>query len=575
MTSRWVLSILAVAVLLGQGCGAPEPEEKAAGPFELPPVEKAPKKIEEVPPPEPKSVVVVFDGSGSMSGKREGRTKIDIARAAFEELVAKLASDNVRAGLIAYGHRRKNDCNDIELLAPLAPVDPSALGKSIENVQPLGSTPIASALELAGEQLAEVADEKAIVLVTDGEDNCPGDPLAVAARLQEEFGIRLYVVGFDIIEPAAAIELSKLAKTGDGGYYTAATIEGLEDMIGQVAAAVETGRATVDQTVRENIHLVLDRSREMQEPYDDGQRTTTRLAVAKGALVKVLKGLAADRDNLAFRHFGGSCDADGSELVVPFGLNLGLEIGQRVDTLEALGKERTLVDGVIAAARDFTKAGIPNDVSKRVVVITGGNDRCYGKDPVARIREELKKRDIRPKYHFIGIGLHNAQAAELKQIANELGGRLDTVLTREQLEDVLVDIFETFPAIDSLRELLKVADDGAQLLNEAIKELRRQKYTSATEKVVQASDLSLTTLPFRDLARRRARGEFLQLFEIARQLRELQREAAPVVLSMAEQHRNGNQDEFSRLKDQHQAFVRQYNDVVERGRLLLKALGSS
>ncbi len=68
---------------------------------------------------EPARVIIVFDASGSMAGDIDGRDKIDIAKEVISGIVPGIASE-VELGLIAYGHRRKGDCDDIELLVPPA-----------------------------------------------------------------------------------------------------------------------------------------------------------------------------------------------------------------------------------------------------------------------------------------------------------------------------------------------------------------------------------------------------------------------------------------------------------------------
>ncbi|MDB6153845.1 MAG: hypothetical protein JWL90_2298 [Chthoniobacteraceae bacterium] len=61
-----------------------------------------------------------------MWGEIHGRTKIDIAREAIGKVVGRRDS-NTQLGLMAYGHRRKGDCNDIELLIPAGPLNRAAV----------------------------------------------------------------------------------------------------------------------------------------------------------------------------------------------------------------------------------------------------------------------------------------------------------------------------------------------------------------------------------------------------------------------------------------------------------------
>ncbi len=53
-------------------------------------------------------VIMVLDASGSMWGQIQGKTKIEIARAAIAELLANW-NPSIDLGLIAYGHRKKGE----------------------------------------------------------------------------------------------------------------------------------------------------------------------------------------------------------------------------------------------------------------------------------------------------------------------------------------------------------------------------------------------------------------------------------------------------------------------------------
>ena len=85
-------------------------------------------------------------------------------------------------------------------LAPLDASGKSHLGAQVAALQPVGGTPIAAALELAGSELARNDSPCGMVLISDGKETCNGDPAAVAAsltsRLKLSFG--LHVVGFDV-----------------------------------------------------------------------------------------------------------------------------------------------------------------------------------------------------------------------------------------------------------------------------------------------------------------------------------------------------------------------------------------
>ena len=102
----------------------------------------------------PSDLLFVLDSSNSMWGQIDGTAKAEIARSAFEGFVAGLP-DGTRAGVMAYGHRRKADCGDVETLVPVSELDRSKLVQSVKALTPRGKTPITETLRQAAELLAQ------------------------------------------------------------------------------------------------------------------------------------------------------------------------------------------------------------------------------------------------------------------------------------------------------------------------------------------------------------------------------------------------------------------------------------
>ena len=75
----------------------------------------------------PTNLLLILDASGSMWQKVEGEFKIVVARKVLKGLLGELPADS-KVGLIAYGHRKKSDCADIETIMPLAALDKVVLG---------------------------------------------------------------------------------------------------------------------------------------------------------------------------------------------------------------------------------------------------------------------------------------------------------------------------------------------------------------------------------------------------------------------------------------------------------------
>ena len=170
----------------------------------------------------PKAFLFILDASGSMWARVESRPKIAIAKEVMTELIQDLP-DASRVGLMAYGHRRKGDCKDVEVLVPVAPLDRDRLVRTIQAISPKGKTPITRSIRLAAERVKALEDETTIILVSDGRETCEGDPCALVGELKQA-GLRfvLHVIGFDVTE-AERSQLECMASAGGGTYYTAKT----------------------------------------------------------------------------------------------------------------------------------------------------------------------------------------------------------------------------------------------------------------------------------------------------------------------------------------------------------------
>ena len=62
--------------------------------------------------------MVVLDASGPIWRRIGGEPKIAIAKKVMRDVLKDVPAD-MALGFVAYGHRRKGDCADIETIAPL------------------------------------------------------------------------------------------------------------------------------------------------------------------------------------------------------------------------------------------------------------------------------------------------------------------------------------------------------------------------------------------------------------------------------------------------------------------------
>ncbi len=184
-------------------------------------------------------VMFVLDSSGSMWGQQDGRPKLEASREVIESSLSSMPP-GAKAGLLAFGHRRKNDCSDVELLSPVGANDPQAIIGIATALKPKGISPIAAALQQAGDVLKPLNGGKMIFLISDGGEECGGDPCAVTRKLAEDgLIVRVNVVGFNMSDDARK-ELQCIAKEGAGRLFEVTDKVSLYRVMEEVRKEVET-----------------------------------------------------------------------------------------------------------------------------------------------------------------------------------------------------------------------------------------------------------------------------------------------------------------------------------------------
>ena len=155
---------------------------------------------EEKPPPLTR-ILFVMDASQSMYGRWQSDVKINIARKLLGNLLDSLVTvDNIELALRVYGHQHRfppQVCNDTKLIVPFSQGNIPSIKHKLKSLTPKGTTPIAYALEQSGTDFPPCDNcRNIIVLITDGLEECDGDPCAVSRALQKQ-GIVLkpFIIG--------------------------------------------------------------------------------------------------------------------------------------------------------------------------------------------------------------------------------------------------------------------------------------------------------------------------------------------------------------------------------------------
>lgn len=211
-------------------------------------------------PKEPVAVEIILDVSGSMAAKLQGQSKMVLARAALAKALRGLDSPAFKVGLRAYGFDNsvaktaEASCPNTELLISIATSKIDAIREKVNNLTPFGYTPIAKSLLLAGEDLQQVRSGKQmIILISDGEETCDGDPVSAIKKLRKMgIDVDTHVIGFDL-DKAQAEQMQAIAAAGKGQYYDAKDADELKDALLRV---IDVAQNKIDPTWLREIHPV-------------------------------------------------------------------------------------------------------------------------------------------------------------------------------------------------------------------------------------------------------------------------------------------------------------------------------
>jgi hypothetical protein len=264
---------------------------------------------------------LILDLSGSMARDiGGGETRMEAAKRVMTDVIDALPErEGVNVGFRIYGHlgdntdaQRQVSCQSSELVVPIQGVDKPALLAQVAAARPIGWTPIALSLERAGGDFQAGPDvANHILLVTDGEETCGGDPCAVAESLRAgNAAITTHVVGFALTAEQSRL-INCIAERGGGLNLRAANARELSNAIfsvlEEIQIVVQNGfleieeigglfpRATIsfvptgDQAPREAITLSSDNRVELAAglysvawTYETGDEVAIRVNIEAG-----------------------------------------------------------------------------------------------------------------------------------------------------------------------------------------------------------------------------------------------------------------------------------------------------
>lgn len=204
------------------------------------------------PTPQKTRILFVFDDSFSMFGDWQSDKKIVVAKKLMSEFLDSLiksSGPDIEIALRVYGHQSSLwpgpvNCEDTKLEVGFGtiPTNVPKMKKVINGLTPTGTTPIAYSLGRCAYDFPDTKDRNIVILITDGIEECNGDPCAVSLELQKKgVIIKPFVIGIGLdLNFADAFKCI-------GKFYDASSETGFKNILNMVVAqALNNTTAEVD-----------------------------------------------------------------------------------------------------------------------------------------------------------------------------------------------------------------------------------------------------------------------------------------------------------------------------------------
>lgn len=149
-------------------------------------------------------ILFIFDDSYSMYAPWNSNIKIEVAKKVMGEFLDSLQNiPDLELALRCYGHttffKPVRNCEDTKLEVPFAGAKSNAvkIKQRIQRLEPLGTTPIAYSLgQCTADFIPKSNCRNIVILITDGIEECGGNPCEVSLELQRKgIFLRPFVIG--------------------------------------------------------------------------------------------------------------------------------------------------------------------------------------------------------------------------------------------------------------------------------------------------------------------------------------------------------------------------------------------
>ncbi len=147
-------------------------------------------------------VLFIFDASFSMSDRWQEDVKIDVAKKILTEIIDSIRNvPDLQLGFRTLGADHslypERDCHDTRLVVPIGANSALKIEHELEAIQPMGTTPLAYTLGQCADDFKPCDNcHDVIILLTDGIEECGGDPCEVSKQLHARgINLRPFIIG--------------------------------------------------------------------------------------------------------------------------------------------------------------------------------------------------------------------------------------------------------------------------------------------------------------------------------------------------------------------------------------------
>ncbi len=220
--------------------------------------------------------------------------RIDIAKKTLTHLTSSGIPAGTPLALRVFG--REVDSCQTDLDIALGPLNAVAVAATIARLEAKNGakTPIGASLDKVADDLRGVRGERLVILLTDGEETCGGDPAAAIEKLRKAgAAVRVNIVGFAIDDQKLAATFRHWSDSGGGLYFDARDAASLDQALtralqpavelvdgnGQVVAEGLAGDETPLSAIPGNYTIRLKGRSDESKPVQVQPKATTTVAL--------------------------------------------------------------------------------------------------------------------------------------------------------------------------------------------------------------------------------------------------------------------------------------------------------